>query len=100
MRHARGAVMASRVDGGTADRQRQRETIERCKLMRALQAARRVAVEGRRVAGSIYEIESPAWLAMLHAVDEADELLGITFSRHPGDAEADGAAAGMQEVYG
>jgi hypothetical protein len=37
---------------------------------------------------------------MLHAVDEADEFLGIAFTGHPGDAEADGAAAGMQEVYG
>ena len=100
MRHARGAVMASRVDGGVADRQRQLETVERCKLLQALQAARRVAVDSRRVAGGLYEIDSTAWLAMLHAVDEADEFLGIEFKRHPGDAEADGAIAGMQEVYG
>jgi len=57
-------------------------------------------VDGRRVAGGLYEIDSTAWLAMLHAVDEADEFLGIEFKRHPGDAEADGAIAGMQEVYG
>lgn len=101
MRHARGSVMASRVDGGVADMARQRSTVERCKLLTAVRAARRVAIDGRRVAGGLYEIDSTAWLAMLHAIDEAsDYVAGLGYGNHPGDAEADGAAAGMQEVYG
>lgn len=99
-RSARGIVMASRAGGGEADRETQRQTVERARLLTVLRAARRVCVDGIRVGRGLYEIDSASWMKLLHAVDEAEGVVAYVDRRQAGDAEAAGAIAGMREVYG
>jgi len=98
-RSARGIVMASRADGGAADVVRQREARDTARLLAVLRAARRICINGRRIGRGTYQIDPAAWMKLLCAVDDAESVIGFV-DRQPGDDEADGAIAGMKEVYG
>lgn len=83
-----------RADRGAGDRRAQRQTMQAVKAIRLLRAAKRVAIDARRRGRGVYEIAPEAMVAMCEAIDDAADWIDA----HPGDAEAAGAIAGMQEA--